>query len=438
MNKLKKRFWIRQTDIVSNMALSGICKPVSMVLSYIYVPIVLDYLGVEKYGVWSTILTILSWVSYFDIGIGNGLRNRLTESLNKHDHKSKKLISSAYAFISVIMLIMVILFSVAASFLDWNRIFGISDIEDNLTLVVITSVIFVAINFVLSICKNVLYSLQQAAHVSIMELMTQIFNLLGLLIVKQFVTGNLFLMAFIYGMSMVIVELVTTIILYKKRRELRPGFQYIDMQSGKQLTNLGVQFFIIQISALILFTTDSLIISRLYGAASVTTYSTINKMFNALIGVYSALLTPVWSAVTRAKVERHYEMLRRLLTKLRLIMLLFLGATLILMIVFRPLMRLWLRQELNYSTVLVLLGGMYCILSNWCNTYANIANGLELMKVSMITAVIQASVNIPLSLLFAEVFAMESAGVLAGTILSMGIAAIVLPIAVHRSINKGG
>ena len=85
MNKLKKRFWIRQTDIVSNMALSGICKPVSMVLSYIYVPIVLDYLGVEKYGVWSTILTILSWVSYFDIGIGNGLRNRLTESLNKHD-----------------------------------------------------------------------------------------------------------------------------------------------------------------------------------------------------------------------------------------------------------------------------------------------------------------------------------------------------------------
>ena len=85
---LKNR--INNTGIGKHMLISTICKPLSMIVSYIYIPLVLNYLGVEKYGIWSTILTILSWISYFDIWVGNGLRNKLTESLAKKDNKEKK------------------------------------------------------------------------------------------------------------------------------------------------------------------------------------------------------------------------------------------------------------------------------------------------------------------------------------------------------------
>ena len=112
-------------------------------------------------------------------------------------------------------------------------------------------------------------------------------------------------------------------------------------------------------------------------------------------------------------------------------------GTVALMFVFRPVMAIWLGQELHYSTSLIFFAGMYCLLSNWCNMYANVANGLELMRISMITAVIQAIINIPLSLILAELFSMGSAGVSGGTVLSMGIAAVTLPIAVYRTINKG-
>ena len=56
-------------------------KPISMVLSLLYTPALLAYLGDEKYGVWATILSVISWVNYCDIGIGNGLRNILTVSI---------------------------------------------------------------------------------------------------------------------------------------------------------------------------------------------------------------------------------------------------------------------------------------------------------------------------------------------------------------------
>ena len=38
------------SGLISNMALSGICKPASMIMGYLYVPIVLSFLGTEKYG----------------------------------------------------------------------------------------------------------------------------------------------------------------------------------------------------------------------------------------------------------------------------------------------------------------------------------------------------------------------------------------------------
>lgn len=438
MSNLINKVENENMPLVSNMTISGICKPVSMIISYIYVPIALNYLGIEKYGIWSTILTVLSWISYFDIGIGNGLRNRLTESINKQDHESQKLISSAYAFISIIIIIVIIVFTGIAFFLDWEKIFGICQINENLSWIVILSSLFVAVNFILSICKNVLYALQKAAYVSIMELMIQLINLGGILIASQFTKGNLFIMTFLYGSSMIIVNAVTNVIVYSRNKKLCPKFRYIDIHSGRQITNLGLQFFIIQISALILFTTDNLIISHLYGAANVTPYATANKLFNVIIGIYSALLAPIWSAVTQAKVKQQYIEIRKLLKKLQLLMIPFLVCTVVLMVIFRPVMALWLGQKLYYSTPLIFFAGMYCLLSNWCNTYANVANGLELMKTSMTTAAIQAIINIPLSLILAEGFEMKSAGVLAGTVLSMGIAAVILPIAVYRTINKEG
>ena len=74
-----------EKNINKNIALGLVYKPLSMLLSYLYIPVALAYLGDEKYGVWATVLSVLSWISLFDIGIGNGLRNKLAENLKNYD-----------------------------------------------------------------------------------------------------------------------------------------------------------------------------------------------------------------------------------------------------------------------------------------------------------------------------------------------------------------
>ena len=423
--------------VAADMIGNGICKLLSMAVSYIYVPIVMQYLGVEKYGVWATILSILSWISYFDIGIGNGLRNRLTQALSDDNaDKSRKLVSSAYVIIALLMSIAALVFIFAALQINWYKVLGLSVIDENLTRVICISIAFVAANFVLSICKNVLYALQRATFVSLMELSTQLMNLGGVLLVSHFVHENLLAIACVYGISMVTVNIIASIITYSKKSEVRPSCKTIEIKTGLDLTRLGMQFFIIQICGLVLFTTDNLIISGLYGAIDVTPYTTVNKLFNVISFAFTALLAPIWSSVTKAKTQNNYIWLNKLVNKLNLLMLPFIFGTLLLCLVFRPLSRWWLGIDLDYEHGLILLGGLYCILTMWCNTYAYIANGLELMRVSMIVAIIQAAVNIPLSLYFAQVWDMKSAGILLGTVLSMAIGAAAVPAFVKYNINK--
>jgi O-antigen/teichoic acid export membrane protein len=422
----------------TNMILSGISKPLSIIVSFIYVPIALNYLGVEKFGIWSTILSILSWISYFDIGIGNGLRNKLAEKIEKSIVESKILISTAYGFITVIISIVFILFLLIAKFLNWNEIFGVKTINENIFLIIAVSLTFLCINFVISLCKNVLYALQQAALVSWMEPSIQILNLILVLLVSKLLTQNLLAMAFIYGFSIVLVNFIASIILYRKHPDLKPNLHSFRFEAGKEITNLGMQFFVIQICALILFTTDNLIISRLYGASDVTPYTTVNKLFTAVSSVYLAFITPIWSSFTLAKSKDDYPWMRSILKKMHLLMLPFVIGTFILAFLFKDITFLWLQKNLVYEDGLIWLGAMYGLLTIWCNTYAVIGNGLGLMRVSMVTAIVQAVINIPLSLLFAISFDMKSSGVLLGTVISMSVSALVIPIFVIKYIYKNG
>lgn len=83
-----------------------------------------------------------TYSSFFDIGIGHGLRNKLTESLSREDSRSWSFISSAYAFVAIIMICVVIISSGIVSVIDWNCIFEVKDSIENLTAVVLVSVSF--------------------------------------------------------------------------------------------------------------------------------------------------------------------------------------------------------------------------------------------------------------------------------------------------------
>ena len=421
-----------------NMIMGVVYKGLSMIISFLYVPVVLLYLGEVKYGIWTTILNILSWITHFDIGIGNGLRNKLSESLmeNQDKNRTKCLVSSAYIMLTGVVLLVIIVGCTAACFVDWNGLLGVGQFDENLRLIMQISIICVGVNFVLSLCKSIYYSLLENSTVGLMGVVQQGLMLLGVLVLKKFKSPSILIVALLYGLTDFTVSIFYSLLLFKRNKSFIPSFRYYSKTEARETTSLGIMFFIAQMASLVLFSTDNLIISHFIGPAEVTCYSIVNKLFTVGTAMFTMLVVPYWSRTTAAKACGDYKMIQRsIYTMYKLLGLGVLGSF-TLMILFKPIAKIWLRQELDYPAGIIALMAIYAIVYMWNTIYSQITNGLSLMKVLVPIAIIQGVVNIPLSIFFMLWCNMGVNGVLLGTILSMMISAVVIPVYVHKELRS--
>lgn len=77
-------------NILALFALRGYSIAVNLAL----VPLTLHLLDEYKYGIWITLFNVISWISIFDVGIGNGLRNKFAETIaNGKLHEAREYVS---------------------------------------------------------------------------------------------------------------------------------------------------------------------------------------------------------------------------------------------------------------------------------------------------------------------------------------------------------
>lgn len=423
-------------NINKNIVLGMVYKPISMLLSYIYVPIVLNYLGTEKYGIWATILSVLSWINLFDIGIGNGLRNKLSDLLarKKQDEETiKKYVSSAYIMLAGIILILLLVVLFVYQFIDWNVVFGLKEFhEEDLSTTMLISTLFMCVSFVMAICKSIYRAIQQNHYVNLMGVFQQTLMLLSIVLLSRLSSGSLLWVAILYGVCNLVVEILFTLNLFRINKSFIPRIKYFSSKEALKTTNLGFMFFVCQIASMILFATDNLIITHVAGPSEVTSYSTANKMFSMVTSVFSIIVAPYWSATTAMRVNNDWFNINRGIKKM---LTLWAGASVCCVcvcFVFKPVVSWWLGEDLMFQNGLILLMAVYAIVFMWNSVFSYIGNGLELMKMSITLAVIQGVVNVPLSIWLAVSCKLNTIGVLLGTILSMLISAFVMPIAIYR------
>ncbi len=125
-----KQFFVgseRTIKAKKNIIASLLVKMLSIIISLLLVPVTLNYLNSYEYGVWLTLSSILVWINYFDIGLGNGLRNRLTEALAIGDYEKGRIyISTTFAILLILMLTIYLLYAFLQHFISWKSILNIS------------------------------------------------------------------------------------------------------------------------------------------------------------------------------------------------------------------------------------------------------------------------------------------------------------------------
>lgn len=408
----------------TSILLSTALRPVGMFISIIYTPLLLSYLGQEQYGIWVTILSVINWINYFDVGIGNGYRNQLTDALeNRDDDAVAALTRTAYMLLTGVVSVVFVVGMALVLLLDVNSFFST---ELSIKVVLGISLAFVCVNFVAALCKPQLFALQHAELVSLMTVVTNGLTLLFIAGLNAAMPRSMELVAVCVGMAGLITNAVFSLISWKSAKGLRPSRGPLDRSNVRSICFLGVKFFLVQISALILYTTDNLIIMGCLGAASVTAYSTTYNAFGAVGSLATAALSPMWSKVTQAAAKGDYAWVSKALKKSLLAMFPFVVIFAVLAVGFKPIARIWLGTELDYVAGLIPCMALYYILFLVGSVLSSVANGLGRTKMQLITGLAGAVINIPLSVALCLVARLDATGVLVATIATMLVSNVVV------------
>ncbi len=430
---------LRSVNAKKNIISLFIFNGFNFLFNLLIVRLTLDYLGKTEYGIWLTLSSILTWFNYLDFGLGNGLRNKLAEALAHNDlHSAKIYVSTTYAIFSSIILSVIVIFAIIYKFIDWLEIFKApSYLENSLNTLILLSVIFFLIQFVLRLLTVIINADQKTALNGFFSFSINLLTVILIYTLLKIASPSILLLGTGSTFIPVIVFVLASFIFFnKKYKSISPSFKSIRFSNLKDLLGLGTQFFIIQVAGLILFATDNMIITQLFGPADVTVYNIAYKYFNYIPIVFFVILTPMWSAYTEAYVKDDIDWIKNAINKILKVWLLLSIIVIIMIFGANWIYDLWLDSKIKVPLLLTVLMGLFAIVYNWNNVFAYFLNGVGKIRLSLYYSIFAGVLNIPLSILLAKNLNMGISGVIAATLLCLIVSSILIPIQYNKVINK--
>ncbi|MGL5057090.1 MAG: lipopolysaccharide biosynthesis protein [Fusobacteriaceae bacterium] len=429
---------IMKNNLLLNIISNFIFKGLGIGLSFISIPIMLKYLDKDNYGLWILILSITSWIYTFDIGIGNGLKNRLAESLAKNTEKeAKEYIATSYFFVTIISILFFLIIYFILDNINFSNLLNITYLSNKeLNKILFINIGFVCINFIFSLCNNIFLGSQKAYLTSLNSVLSQILNfgfLLGLFYFKE---NSIVLLSLTYGFGIFLSHLFLTSYYFYKNSNLLFSVKDINTKITKGIFGVGMKIFLVQIAGLIIFSTDNFIITKYTGIENVATYNIVNKLFGIPLLIMSLVTAPIWPAVTKAFHEGNGEWINNTLKKLKKLFLLLVALMLFMLVVSKPFIKIWTLNRIEPSILLIGACALATLLTCFSNIYSTIIFGIEVSWKIVILSLSQAVINIVVSLVAIKYFDLGVVGVVLGTCFSMLTNVFVLPKSLRRMIEK--
>jgi O-antigen/teichoic acid export membrane protein len=426
----------RSARAKKNILFSFFVKGLSIFISLLLVPLTIHYVNADRYGIWLTLSSIVGWLTFFDIGLGNGLRNKLAEAVAKGENDLARVyISTTYAILGIIIGAVLLIFFCLNPFLNWSGILNAPvQMKSELSLLALIVFTFFCIQFLLQLLTTIMTANQEPAKASFFSFLGSLGSLIIIYILTKTTSGSLVLLGTAFSAAPVVVLLISSLWYFRKSyKYLAPSPKYVKFRYARDLMVLGIKFFVLQIAAIVIYQTSNIIIAQLFGPAQVTPYNIAYKYFSVITMVMGIVVMPFWSAFTDAWTKKDITWIKNAIKKLNLIWIL-LTITTIIMLAFSGLIyRLWVGKEIVVPFSLSAIIAAYVIIFSWNNIYINFLNGVGIIKLQLYSGIWGMILNVPLAIFFSKKFGII--GVMMPTVLLAAINMIWSVIQYNKVIN---
>lgn len=423
----------RSAKVKKNILGSFGVKGISIIISLILVPLTIGYISSELYGIWLTLVTVISWAHLFDFGFGNGVRNKLAESIAHNDwQKARKYVSTAYFYFILVFIPICIIVFFICPYISWTQLLNVDTTYQELIVQVMRIVIIsFSISMIVNIQNTVLRALQLNALASFFGTLGQILVLLVTFILTLTTEPSLIYLALVVSGCPIIINLICSFWLYgHKYKQLAPSYHSIDTKLVHDVLNLGLKFFVIQIAFLILYQTMNVIISHVSGPESVTEYNVVYQYISFPMLATSMVVEPFWSAFTDAYTVKDFGWMQRAYKKLLKMYLYAVLAVLLLAALYPIAFRLWLGDKVSVHFNMVAVVACYVLVMIWNSIHSPLKNGTGCIKISLYCSIVMSVINIPLALFLGNIFGAQ------GVVMSVGFLNLLTAGISYIQVNK--
>lgn len=408
----------RQRRIALSAIAAAFAKGTSVLTALVSVPLTYKYLGEERYGLWITISSVFMMMAFADLGLGNGLVNRLAEAYGKDDRASaSKYVSTAFFLLLGIAVVLSGFFFILYPKLNWETLFKLTSkeaISEAGPAVSVFAACFL-IHLPFGVVRRIQMGFQEGFSNSLWSIGGNIIALIGIVWAVNVKAGLPWLVLAMAG-GPLLATILNGIAVVIQRRWLMPSWHQFDLGAAKSLFKLGILFFILQVTFALTNVSDNVIIANVISnAAAVAEYALVLRLFMLAPSIMEMFIQPLWPAYGEAISRNDIPWIQ---TTLRRSLLYSVGCILLFstfLVVFgETILTCWARSPIEPSFALLAGAAMWSVFSVAGSATAAFLNGTGAIRFQAITAVLTAVAAVSAKILFGERFGV--AGVVWGTV----------------------
>ena len=402
----------RHRRIVLTAGTSAAAKATSVATMLISLPLTLNYLGPERYGIWATISSFSLMLAFADLGIGNGVLTAIARSSGQNDIlKIRGYVSSAAAVLLAIGGLIALAGLIVPHFVDWAGIFNVSDgtAGQEIGLAMTAFLLCFGLSLPTTLIQRVQMGMQRGFLSNLWQCLASALALVAVIYAAHVSAPLPWLIAAFLVPPLAIGLLNSFIFFGYMMPSIAPAPKFVSSPLIAEVVRVGGMFLALQVAMAVAFFSDSFLISRTLGAAYVTEYSIAERLFSPVSQLIALVVLPLWPAMGEALARKDWTWAWRTLAyctlgalgvSLLMSMALLMGAPTII--------HHWIGEGFDVPFMLLLGFAVWRVIEATASTPSMYLNALQAVRFQVVCAMVMAISALTLKLQLIRQFGVVS------------------------------
>jgi O-antigen/teichoic acid export membrane protein len=357
------------------------------VAALVAVPVMLRYLGAERYGLWAAISSAGMALLFADLGIGNGLLSVLAEDTARDDRPAARThVSSAFLALLLVSVVLAALFALVYPHVPWAALLRASSptaVREAGPAVAAFLLCFLA-TMPLGIVTRVRLARQEGFANSAWSAGGSVLGVALLVLGIRAGAGLPWLVLALCAGPLLALLAQSVALFALQEPWLRPRWSAAHRGAALRILRLGFAFSVLQLAGAAATATDALVAGVALGPLAAAQLGVVVALFDLPLSLLAMLLTPLWPAYGEALARNDVAWMRRALGRSVLLAAAFglvVGGGLVLL--GRPLVRIWVGEAMVPSLALLAVMALRLLVLGVGQALAVFLNGARLIRLQL-------------------------------------------------------